>query len=295
MSHHQNALEALAQLSHVAGLIDTAECKDEGLYNRLQSALAVSNAALDDAALAAAPQVVADERAAFEIEERKNTTNLQRQSDGQYENPCTQSAWEGWQARASLAAAPMQAQEPNHELMQLLGMVENDDVHDIMAMAVMRIKRLQAAPVQAQEPVAWRYEWASCVTGDGPQNFKLTFGVEPPPEWAVQDGQARNVVKLYAAPVQTVAVPDGELPTDPLGCAGYLAGMAFGNCPADEIGHCVSIITAAIAAPAAQGDAITRQQIAEIIDSYTDAGTNEVDTYDAADAILTAIAAKAAS
>ena len=67
-----------------------------------------------------------------------------------------------------------------------------------------------AAPVQVQEPVAWRYEWASCITGDGPQNFKLTFDVEPPPEWAVQDGQARNVVKLFGAPVQPVAVQDGD-------------------------------------------------------------------------------------
>jgi len=59
MNHHQNALEALAQLSAVASQIDTAECKDEGLYNRLQGALAVANASLDDAmkALAAAPQV----------------------------------------------------------------------------------------------------------------------------------------------------------------------------------------------------------------------------------------------
>jgi hypothetical protein len=67
---------------------------------------------------------------------------------------------------------------------------------------------LQAAPVQAQEPVAWRYEWASRITCDGPQNFKLTFDVDPPPAWAVEDGQARNVVQLFASSVQPVAVPE---------------------------------------------------------------------------------------
>lgn len=39
-------LEALAQLAAVAGQIDTAECKDEGIYNRLQGAVQVAQAAL---------------------------------------------------------------------------------------------------------------------------------------------------------------------------------------------------------------------------------------------------------
>ena len=43
---------------------------------------------------------------------------------------------------------PAAGVQPNRELMQLLGMSENDDKHDIMAMAAMRIKRLQAAGVQ---------------------------------------------------------------------------------------------------------------------------------------------------
>ena len=39
-------LEALAQLTAVASQIDTAECKDEGIYNRLQGAVQVAQAAL---------------------------------------------------------------------------------------------------------------------------------------------------------------------------------------------------------------------------------------------------------
>jgi hypothetical protein len=54
-----------------------------------------------------------------------------------------------------------------------------------------------------------------------------------------------NAMVSAAAPQVVV----DDLPTDPVECAGHLAGMAFGNFPADEIGHCVSIITAALAAP----------------------------------------------
>ena len=109
------------------------------------------------------------------------------------------------------------------------------------------MSRLAAAPVQVQEPVAGTAVEAvllsDMVEGSHPQYGNGLFATE------------NCVTTLYRAPVQPVAVPDGELPTDPIGCAGYLAGMAFGNCPADEIGHCVSIITTALAAPAAQGDA----------------------------------------
>ncbi|WP_321789357.1 hypothetical protein [Burkholderia pyrrocinia] len=43
----------------------------------------------------------ADERAAFEYHER--ASNLERDDEGDYVNPCVQSAWEGWQARAASA------------------------------------------------------------------------------------------------------------------------------------------------------------------------------------------------
>lgn len=46
-------------------------------------------------------------------------------------------------------------------------------------------------------PVAWDYEWASCITCEGPQNFNRVIEREAPPEWAVDEGQARNIIPLY--------------------------------------------------------------------------------------------------
>lgn len=60
-----------------------------------------------------APEV--DERAAFERHE--HASNLRRVgverdgSGGWYENPCVQSAWEGWQARAALASRPAEVDD----------------------------------------------------------------------------------------------------------------------------------------------------------------------------------------
>lgn len=55
-----------------------------------------------------APAVqVQDERAAFEESERNNSSNLSRQDDDQYENPYTQSAWEGFQAGVAYARAAL--------------------------------------------------------------------------------------------------------------------------------------------------------------------------------------------
>jgi len=47
------------------------------------------------------------------------------------------------------------------------------------------------------EPVAWDYEWASCITCEGPQNFKRVIEREAPPEWSVDEGQAKNIIPLY--------------------------------------------------------------------------------------------------
>ena len=77
------------------------------------------------AAEASAGNVSTDERATFERHERGS--NLRRVgverdgSGGWYENPCVQSAWEGWQARAAVAAQA--------------GQVAVADLHD----AIMRI------------------------------------------------------------------------------------------------------------------------------------------------------------
>lgn len=49
------------------------------------------------------------ERAAFEQHERGS--NLRRVGEGQYENPCVESAWEGWQARAALASRPAEVDD----------------------------------------------------------------------------------------------------------------------------------------------------------------------------------------
>lgn len=54
--------------------------------------------------------------------------------------------------------------------------------------------RLLVAP---EAPYAYHYEWASCVTTDGPQGFKWVFAKDAPPDWAVKDGQCRNVIALF--------------------------------------------------------------------------------------------------
>lgn len=57
------------------------------------------------------------------------------------------------------------------------------------------------APIDINsKPVAWDYEWASCTTCEGPQNFKRVIEREAPPEWAVHEGQARNIIPLYRLP-----------------------------------------------------------------------------------------------
>lgn len=67
------------------------------------------------AAEASAGDITTDERAAFERHER--WANLRRVgvdrdgSGGWYENPCVQSAWEGWQARAALASRPAEVDD----------------------------------------------------------------------------------------------------------------------------------------------------------------------------------------
>lgn len=42
------------------------------------------------------------------------------------------------------------------------------------------------------QPVAWSYEWASCITCEGPQNFQPVIEREAPPQWAIDEGQARR-------------------------------------------------------------------------------------------------------
>lgn len=67
--------------------------------------------------VAATPQVVADERAAFESAQRKYhyplaEADLRQDKIGNYYSTITQANWSMWQSRAALAASPVQAQEP---------------------------------------------------------------------------------------------------------------------------------------------------------------------------------------
>ncbi|ENU0874939.1 hypothetical protein ACFGT5_003727 [Serratia marcescens] len=61
------------------------------------------------------------------------------------------------------------------------------------------------------QPVAWSYEWASCITCEGPQNFQPVIEREAPPQWAIDEGQARSVTPLYTSP-PAPAVPGKATP-----------------------------------------------------------------------------------
>lgn len=84
---------------------------------------------------------------------------------------------------------------------QLQQIIETDHVQcgDASALARIALASLDA------EAVAWDYEWASCITCEGPQGFKRVIEHEYPPEWAIEEGRARNIVPLYAAPPAQVS------------------------------------------------------------------------------------------
>lgn len=75
----------------------------------------------------------------------------------------------------------------------------------------MAITRMALAAMDS-EPVAWDYEWASCITCEGPQDFKRIIEREAPPEWAIEEGQARNIIPLYrhAQPASVVPISFDE-------------------------------------------------------------------------------------
>ncbi|HHN5906560.1 TPA: hypothetical protein ACRRD7_000593 [Enterobacter hormaechei] len=81
-------------------------------------------------------------------------------------------------------------------------------VNEDAAMALAAMK-LALASLEA-EPVAWDYESASYITCEGPQKFKHIIAREAPPEWAIDEGLARNIVPLYTAPPAPASVPDEE-------------------------------------------------------------------------------------
>lgn len=230
---------------------------------------------------AAAPQVVADERAAFEIEERKNTTNLERQTDGQYENPCTQSAWEGWQARAALAAVPVQAQEVadgktinNGKYQPIIGklmdeisslpvlwglnepgaLLRNSDVFRVLAAAGREQAAIEAVQIQSQSPFMYGIKGPDgkahidedCVGYDYADLFDEVNDLNALNEFP---DAAYSVVPLFSAPVQPVAVPDGWKLV-PVRATGVQREAAR-----TKLGFAAMYEAAVSAAPAAQGDA----------------------------------------
>lgn len=104
----------------------------------------------------------------------------------------------------------------------------------------LELARIALASLEA-EPVAWDYESASYITCEGPQKFKRIIEREAPPEWAIDEGRARNIVPLYSAPPAPVSVPDAmEMDDDfdsafehgkAVGWNAYRAAMlqSFGN------------------------------------------------------------------
>ena len=72
---------------------------------------------------------------------------------------------------------------------------DSDEIECVMA------RQLLAYEQAAKNPVAWDYEWASYITCEGPQDFNRIIEREAPPDWAIDEGQARNIIPLYAAPV----------------------------------------------------------------------------------------------
>lgn len=78
----------------------------------------------------------------------------------------------------------------------------NEDAANALATMKLALASLEA------EPVAWDYESASYITCEGPQKFKHIIEREAPPEWAIDEDRARNIVPLYTAPPAPVSVPE---------------------------------------------------------------------------------------
>lgn len=75
---------------------------------------------------------------------------------------------------------------------------EDKEQYDMFGLGMAAMDMLIAG--MYQDPVAWDYEWASCITCEGPQDFRRIIEREAPPEWAIDEGQARNITPLYRHP-----------------------------------------------------------------------------------------------
>ena len=93
---------------------------------------------------------------------------------------------------------------------RLTELSRRENVGAILGEEIAELARIALASLEA-EPVAWDYERASCITCEGPQGFKRVIEHEYPPEWAIKEGRARNIVPLYAAPPAPASVPDAYI------------------------------------------------------------------------------------
>lgn len=158
------------------------------------------------------------------------------------------------------------------------------------------MERLAAAPVQAQEPVLVQAFEESGSDRESGAWFDIAAS-----EANSYTDEGYKVRKLFAAPVQPVAVPDG----DALVNAMCKAGLANDHgrrtlLNGEEIGFDLLSLMAIvrIAAPAAQGDAKDAELIAELRSVYTIYNGHGEDLRDLAERAanrIAAIAAKAAS
>lgn len=219
---------------------------------------------------AAAPHVVADERAAAlnmasAIAGMLNT--LFDASTPQARGRCINDARKALAEHraalaAALAAAPVQADEFESLVAQFIDIIGVTDTGDTLAdarSAINKLHKVMAAPVQAQEPVgdiddAFSIAAAGCMFGNAD-------AVESAKHWfktghAMGRGAAvREYIDngTFPAPVQPVAVPD-EPTEEMLNAARDWAvkkyGIGIGN---DAASGCWKAMHAA--APAAQGDA----------------------------------------
>ncbi|QYM99545.1 hypothetical protein K1T36_21000 [Pseudomonas protegens] len=55
---------------------------------------------------------------------------------------------------------------------------------------------------ETEEPYAYAYEWATWISTEGPKDFKLFIEREAPPQWAAEEGQAKNIIPLYTRPAE---------------------------------------------------------------------------------------------
>lgn len=153
-------------------------------------------------------------------------------------------------------------------------LLRNSDVLRVLAAAGREQASLANGPAQAQAPAKRkcnRFGHTCNCTKDCPKTGQV--------------GGLALALALAQAQPQPVAVPDG------CGCDD---GLIWKDGCTSPCLKCQDV-TDDSAAPVAHGDALSQQEIAEIINDHTDQGSQETDAYEAADAIRAAIVAKPAS